>query len=116
MADADCLFCRITSRQVNADIVAETGEFLAIKDINPQAPTHLLIIPKEHIPTLADASDGHTALLGNALQMANRLARQHQLSQGGYRVVVNTGAEAGQSVFHLHVHLLGGRPFRWPPG
>ena len=116
MADANCLFCRMTSRQVKADIVAETGEFLAIKDINPQAPTHLLIIPKEHIPTLADASDGHTALLGNALQMANRLARQHQLNQGGYRVVVNTGAEAGQSVFHLHVHLLGGRLFQWPPG
>ena len=116
MADADCLFCRITSRQVKADIVAETGELLAIKDINPQAPTHLLVIPKEHIPTLADATDGHTVLLGSALQLAKQLARQHQLSQGGYRVVVNTGAEAGQSVFHLHVHLLGGRPFRWPPG
>ena len=116
MADANCLFCRMTSRQIKADIVAETGEFLAIKDINPQAPTHLLVIPKEHIPTLADATDGHTALLGNALQMANRLARQHQLSQGGYRVVVNTGTGAGQSVFHLHVHLLGGRLFQWPPG
>ena len=116
MSDANCLFCRITSRQIPAEIVAETGELLAIKDINPQAPTHLLVIPKEHIPTLADATDSHTALLGNALQLANRLARQHHLSQGGYRVVVNTGAEAGQSVLHLHVHLLGGRPFRWPPG
>ena len=116
MSDANCLFCRITSRPIPAQIVAETGELLAIKDINPQAPIHLLVIPKEHIPTLADATDGQTALLGNALQFANRLARQHQLSQHGYRIVVNTGAEAGQSVLHLHVHLLGGRPFRWPPG
>ena len=101
---------------MKADIVAETGEFVAITDINPQAPTHLLVIPKEHIPTLADATDGHTTLLGQALALANRLARERQLTQGGYRVVVNTGAPAGQSVFHLHVHLLGGRPFRWPPG
>jgi len=116
MADTQCLFCRITAREIKANIVAETGEFVAIQDINPQAPTHLLVIPKEHIPTLADATEGHTTLLGNALQLANRLAREHQLAEGGYRVVVNTGAQAGQSVFHLHLHLLGGRPFRWPPG
>ena len=116
MADAACLFCRIAGRQIKADIVAETGELMVIKDLNPQAPTHLLVIPKEHIPTLADATEQHTTLLGQALQMANRLAREQQLTQGGYRVVVNTGAQAGQSVFHLHVHLLGGRPFRWPPG
>jgi histidine triad (HIT) family protein len=116
MSDANCLFCRIASHQMNADIVAETPELVAIKDTNPQAPTHVLIIPKEHIPTLADATDGHTTLLGNAFQLANHLARQAHLVQGGYRVVVNTGAQAGQSVFHLHIHLLGGRPFRWPPG
>ena len=115
MTDAACLFCRIASRQMKADIVAETEELVAITDLNPQAPTHLLIIPKDHLATLADATERHTALLGNALHLANRLAKAHQLTDG-YRVVVNNGAQAGQSVFHLHVHLLGGRPFRWPPG
>ena len=100
---------------MKADIVAETEELVAITDINPQAPTHLLIIPKDHLATLADATEQHTALLGNALHLANRLAKARQLTDG-YRVVVNNGAQAGQSVFHLHVHLLGGRPFRWPPG
>lgn len=116
MADAGCLFCRIAHRQVTADIVAETEEFVAIKDINPQAPTHLLVISKEHLAMLSDATERHTGLLGNALQLANRLAREHQLTPTGYRVVVNNGAQAGQSVFHLHVHLLGGRSFQWPPG
>jgi histidine triad (HIT) family protein len=115
MADAACLFCRIASRQMKANIVAETDELLAVTDINPQAPTHLLVIPKEHIATLADATQQQTALLGRALQLTNRLARDHQLTDG-YRVVINNGARAGQSVFHLHVHLLGGRPFQWPPG
>lgn len=115
MADTACLFCRIVSRQMKANIVAETDELVAITDINPQAPTHLLIIPKEHIATLADSSERHTTLLGNALQLTNRLARAHQLTDD-YRVVINNGARAGQSVFHLHVHLLGGRSFQWPPG
>ena len=115
MIDAACLFCRIAGRQMKANIVAETDDLVAITDINPQAPTHLLIIPKAHIPTLADATEGHTALLGNALALTNRLARTHQITNG-YRVVINNGAPAGQSVFHLHVHLLGGRSFQWPPG
>ncbi len=117
MSDAACLFCRIASHQVPADIVAEAEGFVAFKDINPQAPVHLLIVPTEHIPTLADASDSHTPLMGQALQFANRLARQHQLTpSSGYRVVVNCGSQAGQSVWHLHFHLLGGRVLRWPPG
>ena len=116
MTSTDCLFCRIASRTVPADIVAETDGLLAFKDINPQAPTHLLIIPTDHIPTLADAAPSHTALLGNAVHFANRLAQQYQLTQGGYRLVVNCGSGAGQSVWHLHFHLLGGRPLRWPPG
>ncbi len=111
-----CLFCRIVSRQLPADIVAETDGFLAIKDINPQAPTHLLLIPTEHIPTLADVTEAHTTLLGKAMHFANRLASQYQLSQAGYRLVINCGAQAGQSIWHLHLHLLGGRSLRWPPG
>ena len=116
MSETDCLFCRIVHRQVMTEIVAEGDGLIAVKDINPQAPIHLLIMPTEHIPTLADATDTHTALLGQALQFANRLARQHELTSSGYRVVINSGAQAGQSVFHLHVHLLGGRTMRWPPG
>ena len=116
MAEGDCLFCQIVKRQLKAEIVAEEEGLLAVKDINPQAPTHLLILPTEHIPTVADATPAHTMLLGQVIHFANRLARQYQLNQGGYRLVVNCGLGAGQSVFHLHMHLLGGRPMRWPPG
>lgn len=116
MSEHDCLFCRIVNRSLPADIIGEADGLVAIKDINPQAPTHLLIIPTEHIPTLADATEAHTALFGGVVHFANRLARQYQLTRSGYRLVVNCGAGAGQSVWHLHVHLLGGRPMRWPPG
>ena len=116
MSAADCLFCRIASRAIPADIVAQEQGLLAFKDINPQAPTHLLIIPSDHIPTLADVTPGQTALLGNAVQFANRLAKEHQLTRSGYRLVINCGEGAGQSVWHLHFHLLGGRAFQWPPG
>ena len=116
MPDQDCLFCRIVRREIKAEIVAEEDSFTAFKDINPQAPTHLLIIPNEHLPTLDDAKAQQATLLGRGLLFANRLARQYQLQESGYRVVVNNGAGAGQSVFHLHFHLLGGRPMRWPPG
>ena len=116
MKDAGCLFCRIVNRTLPADVVAETEGLLAVKDINPQAPTHLLILPTEHIPTLADTTEAHTVLLGKAIHFANRLARQYQVEQSGYRVVINCGPGAGQSVFHLHLHVLGGRLFRWPPG
>ena len=115
MGSSECLFCRIVSRQIPAQIVAEEGDLVAFKDINPQAPTHLLVIPKEHITSLADTTEAHTALMGNALQFVNRLARTFQLGEG-YRVVINNGAKAGQSVWHLHVHLLGGRALTWPPG
>ncbi len=116
MTSTDCLFCRIASRTVPAEIVAEADGLLAFKDVHPQAPTHVLVIPTEHIPTIADATEAHTGLLGRALQFTNRLARQYQLPSSGYRVVVNCGEEAGQSVWHLHFHLLGGRAMRWPPG
>ena len=116
MSESQCLFCRIAHRTLPADVVAETEGLLAFKDVNPQAPTHLLIIPTEHIPTLAETTEAHTSLMGNALHFANRLARQYQLHQSGYRIVINCGPGAGQSVFHLHLHVLGGRPLRWPPG
>lgn len=116
MNDSECLFCRIINKSVAAEIISETPQFAAIKDIHPQAPTHLLIIPKAHIPTLADATESQTQLLGQALIFANALARQFQLAVSGYRVVVNCGSGAGQSVWHLHFHLLGGRILQWPPG
>jgi len=116
MTDVQCVFCRIANRTLPADIVAETERLLAIKDLHPQAPTHLLIIPTEHIPTLADVTEAQSGLMGQAVQFANRLAQQHQLIQSGYRLVINCGAQAGQSVWHLHFHLLGGRTLRWPPG
>jgi len=116
MPDRDCLFCKIIRREIKAEVVAEEDSLTAFKDIQPQAPTHLLIIPNEHIPSLADAREGQAGLLGRGLLFANRLARQYQLENSGYRVVVNNGAGAGQTVFHLHLHLLGGRPMQWPPG
>ena len=116
MSASECLFCRIASRMIPADIVAEAEGLLAFKDIHPQAPVHLLIIPTEHIPTLADATEAHADVLGRTLQFANRLARQYQLVPSGYRIVINCGAQAGQSVWHIHFHLLGGRAFQWPPG
>ena len=113
---AGCLFCRIATRTVPAQIIAELDGLLAFKDVNPQAPTHLLIIPTEHVASLDEITEHHTMLMGRALQFAGRLAKEHQLSPAGYRVVVNCGSQAGQSVWHLHFHLLGGRALRWPPG
>ena len=116
MSLEDCLFCQIAHRKLPATVIGETEGFLAFRDINPQAPTHVLIIPTEHIPTLADITESHTMLMGRALHFANRLAQQYQLTQTGYRIVINCGPQAGQSVWHLHFHLLGGRILRWPPG
>ncbi len=116
MSEASCIFCNIAERKVRAEIVAESDGLLAFKDINPQAPIHLLIIPTEHIRTLVDVSEAQTVLLTRAIQFANRLAKELQLAEEGYRVVINCGPQAGQSVWHLHLHLLGGRPFKWPPG
>jgi histidine triad (HIT) family protein len=116
MAAPECLFCRIATRSVPADIVGEADGLLAFKDIHPQAPTHLLIIPQEHIASLDEATDAHTTVLGKLTLFATRLARQYQLAKTGYRLVTNCGVAAGQSVWHLHLHLLGGRTLQWPPG
>ena len=113
---ADCLFCKIHRREIPAQIVYEDEQTLAFNDVNPQAPTHILIIPKHHIPTLNDITEADEALLGHLLHVAVQLARQRGIDQPGYRTVINTNPQAGQSVFHIHVHLLGGRALHWPPG
>jgi histidine triad (HIT) family protein len=112
---AKTIFKRIIDREIPADIVYEDDQALAFRDIKPEAPTHVLIIPKKEIASLAEASDADGSLLGHLLLVARMLAPQLGLS-GGFRIVINAGPDAGQSVDHLHVHLLGGRPLRWPPG
>jgi histidine triad (HIT) family protein len=112
----DCLFCRIIAGEVPSDVVYRDERSLAFRDINPQAPVHLLVIPREHMESLDDATQKDEAILGHLLRVAARVANEQGLSESGYRAVVNTGAGAGQSVFHLHVHVLGGRALNWPPG
>lgn len=109
------LFKRIIDREIPADIVFEDDLCLAFRDIRPRAPVHVLIIPKKEIASLAESTDADEQLLGHLLVVARKLAEQLQLASG-YRVVTNSGLDAGQTVFHLHVHLLGGRTFGWPPG
>lgn len=109
------LFTKIIRREIPADIVYEDDLCLAFRDINPQAPTHVLLIPKKEIARLTDAGDGDRELMGDLLLAANKVARQLGV-EGAFRLVVNNGADAGQSVFHLHLHILAGRPFHWPPG
>lgn len=109
------IFGKIIRREIPADIVYEDDRCLAFRDINPQAPTHVLIVPKKEIPRLSDAGADDEALLGHLLLAANEVARQLGVADA-FRLVVNSGAEVGQSVFHLHLHVLAGRRFRWPPG
>ena len=112
----ECIFCRIVERSLPARIVFEDDEVVAFEDTRPQAPVHILIVPRTHLVSLQDASADDAALLGRMLVVATQLARERGLATRGYRTVINTGAGAGQSVFHLHLHLLGGRVFHWPPG
>lgn len=110
----DCLFCKILRKEIPAKIVAESPECVAFRDINPQAPTHVLIIPREHVASLNEATDA--AMIGRLALFAAEIAKREGISESGYRSVINTNADAGQTVFHVHLHLLGGRKFRWPPG
>jgi histidine triad (HIT) family protein len=110
------LFERIVAREIPADIVHETDRALAFRDIDPKAPVHVLVIPKRVIPSVSRAEDGDEALLGHLLLVARDVARQLGLEQGGYRLVLNDGSDAGQTVDHLHIHVLGGRSLSWPPG
>ena len=116
MSETACLFCKIVVGGIPADKVYEDDQAIAFKDIHPQAPTHVLIIPREHIESLNDAAAGDEKLLGHLLRLASKIANQLGIAESGFRTVINTGAESGQSVAHLHVHILGGRAMAWPPG
>ena len=111
-----CLFCKIVAGQVPASFVHEDDRAVAFEDINPQAPQHVLIVPREHIESLNDVSKGDEPLIGHLLRVASQIADQRGIGDSGFRTVVNTGPDAGQSVEHVHVHLLGGRSMAWPPG
>jgi histidine triad (HIT) family protein len=111
---ADCIFCKVARGELAAAVVKRTDRLVGFRDINPQAPTHLLVIPTEHVATLDVAQD--PGLLGDMLVFAAQLAREAGIAAAGYRVVVNTNADGGQTVPHLHLHVLGGRSMRWPPG
>ncbi|MBC7789342.1 MAG: histidine triad nucleotide-binding protein [Anaerolineae bacterium] len=114
MSESPCLFCSVVRGEISATIVAETPECIAFRDINPQAPVHVLIIPREHIGSLNDATDAMT--IGRLSLLAVEIARKEGIAESGYRTVINTNAAAGQTVFHVHLHLLGGRTLHWPPG
>ena len=114
----DCLFCRMVAGEIPADVVHETDRVFAFRDINPQAPTHVLVIPKDHHRTAAEFAAADPTLLADVVTAAHTVAEQEGLlgERAGYRLVTNTGPQAGQSVFHVHFHVLGGRDLRWPPG
>ena len=116
MSEASCLFCRIVQGEIPAKIVHQDDRLLALRDIDPQAPTHLLIIPRTHVASLNDLEPAHREMLGDMHLLAGELARSEGIAEEGWRLVTNCGPGAGQSVFHIHVHLLGGRRLGWPPG
>jgi histidine triad (HIT) family protein len=113
---ADCLFCKIVAGDIPAELVAESARTIAFRDINPQAPTHVLVIPRDHHPDLATLAATDGGLLAEVAAQAHRVAEAEGIAAGGYRVVFNTGPRAGQTVFHVHAHVLGGRDLTWPPG
>ena len=112
----DCLFCKILAGEIPADIIFESDDVVAFRDINPQAPTHVLIIPRRHVATINDLEDGDETLVGNLFLAARKIAADEGIAEAGYRVAMNCNEAAGQTVFHLHLHLLGGRKLGWPPG
>jgi len=111
-----CIFCKIVAREIPADIVFQDDHLTAFRDINPQAPVHILVVPNEHIPTLVGLRPDQARLVGDMVHAATVLAESEGVAANGFRLVFNTGPEAGQSVDHIHLHLLGGRPMKWPPG
>jgi len=113
---ADCLFCKIIERTIPSTVVYEDDRVMAFTDIEPQAPTHVLIVPKRHIPTLNDIGAEDDQIIGEMVRRAAAIAKERGFSESGYRTLFNTNRGAGQSVFHVHLHLLGGRPMTWPPG
>jgi len=116
MTDQDCIFCKIAKKEIPSEIIFEDDLILAFKDINPQAPSHVLIIPKEHFPSLNEIPEEKKEILSHILMNIKSIAQQTGASENGYRVVLNTGKNSGQEVFHIHFHLLSGRRMTWPPG
>lgn len=112
----DCIFCKIAGKSIKAGVVYEDDEVMAFKDLNPKAEIHLLFIPKKHIPTVNDIREEDAALVGRIFLRIKEIAKEQGISDAGYRIVANCNKDAGQEVFHLHFHLLGGRKFSWPPG
>jgi histidine triad (HIT) family protein len=112
----NCLFCKIINKEIPSKIVFEDDNILAFEDVNPQAPIHILVIPKKHISTSLDIKDEDNELIGMMFQAAGRIAKDRGVAERGFRQVMNCNSEAGQTVFHIHLHLLAGRPMRWPPG
>ncbi|OGT32018.1 MAG: histidine triad nucleotide-binding protein [Gammaproteobacteria bacterium RIFCSPHIGHO2_12_FULL_35_23] len=112
----ECIFCKIIAGSLTSNIVHEDNKILAFEDVNPQAPVHHLIVPKEHIPTINDLLTEHNELIGQLFQVAKTLAKKHHIAENGYRVVMNCNEKGGQAVYHIHLHLLGDRQMHWPPG
>ena len=112
----DCLFCRISAKKIPANIIYEDSEAVAFNDINPQAPVHVLIVPKKHISTSLDMTAEDNVLIGHLFRLAAKIAKEKGIAERGFRLVMNTNADAGQTVFHIHLPLLGGRQMHWPPG
>jgi histidine triad (HIT) family protein len=113
---SDCLFCKMVAGEIQPDTVFEDDDLLAFRDVNPQAPVHVLVIPKKHIATTNDLTPEHAGLVGKMVLAARRIAADEGVAEPGYRMVMNCNPEAGQSVYHIHLHLMGGRPMGWPPG
>jgi histidine triad (HIT) family protein len=113
---AKCIFCRMVDGEIQPDVVYEDEDVLAFRDTNPQSPTHVLLIPKKHIATTNDLDEGNVAIVGRLYLAARQVAASEGIAERGYRMVMNCNPEAGQSVYHIHLHLLGGRPMSWPPG
>jgi histidine triad (HIT) family protein len=116
MTDPDCLFCKIAAGEIEADIVHQTDQVVAFRDLNPQAPTHILVIPRKHIATINNIAESDADEIGQLFVAAKWIAAEEGIAEPGYRVVMNCNAGAGQTVFHVHLHVLGGRQFNWPPG
>jgi histidine triad (HIT) family protein len=116
MTQDDCIFCRIAAGEIQAEIVYEDDQCLAFRDINPQAPVHILLIPRRHIERLDDLDEGQRALAGHLLERVSHIAAREGLAEDGFRTVINCGKQAGQDVFHIHLHILSGRKLTWPPG
>jgi len=113
---SDCIFCKIAEKKIPARIVYEDEHAIAFEDVNPQAPVHTLVIPKKHISTLLDLKEEDNDLVGHLLKVANKIAKDKGIAERGFRVVTNCNPESGQTVYHIHFHILGGRPMHWPPG